>query len=75
MIGAVRRIWGMMYRHLALYRRSWPRLLELADGAMPWGHLAWACGLNVAWLVAASLLFARQFRVARERGALLSIGE
>jgi len=47
----------------------------LADGAMPWGHLAWACGLNVAWLVAASLLFARQFRVARERGALLSIGE
>ncbi|MGE0224685.1 MAG: ABC transporter permease [Acetobacteraceae bacterium] len=26
----VRRIWGLMYRHLALYRRSWPRLLELA---------------------------------------------
>jgi ABC-2 type transport system permease protein len=25
-----RRIWGLMYRHLALYRRSWPRLLELA---------------------------------------------
>src|SRR5690348_11055391 len=24
-----RRIWGLMYRHLALYRRSWPRLLEL----------------------------------------------
>src|SRR3954470_13089645 len=23
------RIWGLMYRHLALYRRSWPRLLEL----------------------------------------------
>ena len=22
-------IWGLMYRHLALYRRSWPRLLEL----------------------------------------------
>ena len=47
----------------------------LADGTMPWGHLAWACGLNALWLVAASLLFARQFRVARERGALLSIGE
>lgn len=27
--GAARRIWGLMYRHLALYRRSWPRVLEL----------------------------------------------
>jgi ABC-2 type transport system permease protein len=26
----VRRIWGLIYRHLALYRGSWPRLLELA---------------------------------------------
>lgn len=26
---SARRVWGMMYRHLALYRRSWPRLLEL----------------------------------------------
>src|SRR5476649_395944 len=25
-----RRIWGLMYRHLALYRRSWPRMLELS---------------------------------------------
>ena len=30
MTGASRRIWGLMYRHLALYRRSWPRLLEIA---------------------------------------------
>lgn len=29
MSGAARRIWGLVYRHLALYRRSWPRLLEL----------------------------------------------
>ena len=29
-LASVRRIWGMIYRHLALYRRSWPRLLELA---------------------------------------------
>jgi ABC-2 type transport system permease protein len=28
--GSARRIWGLMYRHLALYRRSWPRMLELA---------------------------------------------
>jgi ABC-2 type transport system permease protein len=26
---ALRRVWGMVYRHLALYRRSWPRVLEL----------------------------------------------
>ncbi|TCZ64028.1 ABC transporter permease [Roseicella aquatilis] len=26
---ALRRIWGLIYRHLALYRRSWPRVLEL----------------------------------------------
>ena len=24
------RVWGLMYRHLALFRRSWPRLVELA---------------------------------------------
>lgn len=29
MIG-LRRIWGLMYRHLALYRRSWPRVVDLA---------------------------------------------
>lgn len=28
--GTTRRVWGLMYRHLCLYRRSWPRLLELA---------------------------------------------
>jgi ABC-2 type transport system permease protein len=27
---SARRIWGLVYRHLALYRRSWPRMLELA---------------------------------------------
>ena len=25
----LRRVWGLVYRHLALYRRSWPRVLEL----------------------------------------------
>jgi ABC-2 type transport system permease protein len=24
------RVWGLMFRHIALYRRSWPRLIELA---------------------------------------------
>jgi len=26
----IRRIWGMLYRHAAMYRRSWPRLAEIA---------------------------------------------
>lgn len=30
MKASIRRIWGLMYRHLALYRRSWPRMLEIA---------------------------------------------
>ena len=30
MTPALRRVWGLCYRHLALYRRSWPRVLELA---------------------------------------------
>jgi ABC-2 type transport system permease protein len=47
----------------------------MASGRMDWDHLGWAVGLNLAWLAAASLLFARQFRAARTRGALLTIGE
>ena len=39
-----RRIWGLTYRHLALYRRSWPRLLELmywpALQMLIWGFTA-----------------------------------
>ncbi len=47
----------------------------LLDGVIRWDHLAAAVGLNVVWTIAAGLLFARQFRQARVRGALLSIGE
>jgi len=47
----------------------------LAGGPTPWGHLGWAVGLNIVWIGAASLLFARQFHAARVRGALLSMGE
>ena len=47
----------------------------LEHGSIAWGHMAWATGLNALWLGAASLLFMVQFRVARERGALLTIGE
>ena len=47
----------------------------LSDGVILWSHLAWAAGLNALWMAAAIWVFARQFRAARERGALLSIGE
>ncbi|HQT83252.1 MAG: ABC transporter [Acidiphilium sp. 37-64-53] len=30
MKASLRRIWGLVYRHLCLYRRSWPRIVELA---------------------------------------------
>jgi ABC-2 type transport system permease protein len=47
----------------------------LLQGVVRWDHLAWALGLNIVWTVAAALVFAQQFRAARVRGALLSIGE
>jgi ABC-2 type transport system permease protein len=30
MRASARRVWGLIYRHLSLFRRSWPRLLDLA---------------------------------------------
>ncbi len=58
-----RRVWGMMYRHLALYRRSWPRMLELAYWPVlqmsVWGFtasfLASRANSNVATVAAAML--------------------
>lgn len=47
----------------------------ILNNVVRWDHLAAAFALNAAWLIAAALLFARQFRQARVRGALLSIGE
>jgi len=47
----------------------------LGEGSIAWGHMAWATGLNVAWLGAAAVLFMLEFRAARTRGALLTIGE
>ena len=44
-------------------------------GVVRWDELVWAFGLNVIWLAAGMLVFARQFRQARLRGALISIGE
>jgi ABC-2 type transport system permease protein len=47
----------------------------LLNGEVRWDHLATAFALNALWVVGAALLFSRQFRQARLRGALLSIGE
>jgi ABC-2 type transport system permease protein len=47
----------------------------LLDGVVRWDHMIGAFALNAVWLAGAALLFARQFRQARLRGALLSIGE
>jgi ABC-2 type transport system permease protein len=47
----------------------------LLDGVVRWDHLFAAFALNAVWLAGAAFLFARQFRQARLRGALLSIGE
>ncbi|MFT8244009.1 ABC transporter permease [Roseomonas sp. BN140053] len=64
---ALRRVWGMVYRHLALFRRSWPRLLELMYfpilQMLVWGFLtSWiaaqggASGRGVAAAAAGALL-------------------
>ncbi|WP_372623648.1 ABC transporter permease [Falsiroseomonas sp.] len=60
---SARRIWGLMYRHLALYRRSWPRLLELMYWPVlqmvVWGFVtAYLAGLqnNVASVAAGVLI-------------------
>ena len=62
--------WGLPAAHVFEGMRA-----VLAGSAFPWGHLAAASLLNLLWLAAAAWLFAAQFRAARVRGALLSIGE
>jgi ABC-2 type transport system permease protein len=47
----------------------------LLDGRIAWGHLGWAFALDLLWLACGAWLFMAQFRRARERGALLTIGE
>lgn len=59
---SVRRIWGLMYRHLVLYRRSWPRLLELAY---------WPVLQMCIWGFTASFLTARMGSSAMLAGATL----
>src|SRR5690348_3291785 len=62
MRSSARRIWGMMYRHLALYRSSWPRLLELAY---------WPVLQMCIWGFTANFLAARMGSGAAAAGATL----
>jgi hypothetical protein len=47
----------------------------LGTAGTDWRELAWAFALNALWMSAAAAVFAQQFRTARIRGALLSIGD
>ncbi|HUZ64274.1 MAG TPA: ABC transporter permease [Acetobacteraceae bacterium] len=47
----------------------------LLHGVVRWDQMVWAALLNLIWMAGATALFARQFRAARVRGALISIGE
>ena len=44
-------------------------------GVIRWDHLVAAFGLNIVWSLAAAALFGWQFHRARDRGALLNLGE
>ena len=45
------------------------------ENTIRWDHLAWATGLNLAYMAAAAAVFLYFFNVARQRGALLQTGE
>jgi ABC-2 type transport system permease protein len=47
----------------------------LAGQPLQWGQLALATALNAGWIFLAIAVFAAEFRHARVRGALISIGE
>ena len=47
----------------------------LINGEIAWDQLGLAALFNLVWLLGATLIFRRQFQVARTRGALISIGE
>lgn len=47
----------------------------LLEGRIAWDHLAWAVYLDVIWLGLGAWIFLREFQAARQRGALLNVGE
>ncbi len=59
---SLRRIWGLMYRHLALYRRSWPRMVEL---------MYWPVLQMCIWGFTASFLMSRMGSAGAMAGSVL----
>ena len=59
---SARRVWAMVYRHLSLYRRSWPRLVELAY---------WPILQMLIWGFTATFLAARTGNAVALAGGLL----
>ena len=51
MRASARRIWGLVYRHLALFRRSWPRVVDMAYwpilNVIIWGFTTRFLGQNL----------------------------
>lgn len=47
----------------------------LLEGAVDWGSMAWAAGLNLVFFVAGAAIFLAFLRAAKTRGMLLTIGE
>ena len=47
----------------------------IAGGGMPWGHVAWALGLDAIFISAAVAFFYRTFALVKERGLLAKTGE
>jgi len=49
---------------------------QVLDGkGPPWGHLAWAYGLNALYLLAAGAYFYHTLAEAKREGRLLRVGE
>jgi ABC-2 type transport system permease protein len=47
----------------------------LREGMVPFAHLAWAGGLNVALLVMTIILFYKTFAYCKVQGSLVRVGE
>jgi len=59
---AARRVWGMVYRHLCLFRSSWPRLVQLAY---------WPTVQMCIWGVFSSFMRGNSGWVAQAAGVLI----
>jgi len=47
----------------------------ISTGALPVGHLAWAAALNCGYILAAVVFFSWNFKVVKQKGLLVKVGE